>query len=61
MRVLTFVTVLLGTLGVVAGAMGMNFTTPLFESGATGFWITIGAMGLIAVVATLLARWRNWL
>lgn len=61
MRVLTFVTVLLGTLGVVAGAMGMNFKTPLFDSGAAGFWITIGAMALIAVVATLLARWRDWM
>ena len=41
MRVLTFVTVLLGTLAVIAGAMGMNFKAPLFDSGATGFWVTV--------------------
>ena len=61
MRVLTFVTVLLGTLAVIAGAMGMNFKAPLFDSGAPGFWITIAAMALIALVATVVARWRKWM
>ena len=61
MRVLTFVTVLLGTLAVIAGAMGMNFKAPLFDSGATGFWVTVTAMGGISLVATLLARWRKWM
>jgi Mg2+ and Co2+ transporter CorA len=61
MRVLTFVTVLLGTLAVVAGVLGMNFRAPLFETGAEGFWITIAAMALIALAATVAARWRHWL
>ena len=61
MRVLTFVTVLLGTLAVVAGAMGMNFKAPLFETGAAGFWWTIAGMALIGVVATVVARWRKWM
>lgn len=61
MRVLTFVTVLLGTLAVIAGAMGMNFKAPLFESGSLGFWATILGMALISIVATVLARWRKWL
>jgi Mg2+ and Co2+ transporter CorA len=61
MRVLTFVTVLLGTLAVIAGVLGMNFKAPLFDSGAPGFWVTIVAMGLIALVATAVARWRRWL
>jgi Mg2+ and Co2+ transporter CorA len=61
MRVLTFVTVLLGTLAVIAGAMGMNFKAPLFDTGAGGFWITVAAMALIALLATLFARWRKWI
>jgi len=61
MRVLTFVTVLLGTLAVIAGAMGMNFKAPLFDTGAQGFWVTVAAMGLLALVAILLARWRKWM
>jgi Mg2+ and Co2+ transporter CorA len=60
MRVLTFVTVLLGTLAVVAGALGMNFKAPFFDTGADGFWIAIGAMGAIVLLSTLFARWRRW-
>lgn len=60
MRVLTFVTVLLGSLAVVAGALGMNFTTPFFDSGDRGFWTAIVAMLAVAVVATAIARWRRW-
>ena len=61
MRVLTFVTVLIGMLAVIAGALGMNFKAPLFEAGTTGFWTTIGAMIAISIVATLIARWQKWL
>ena len=60
MRVLTFVTVLLGSLAVVAGALGMNFRTPFFDSGARGFWTAIGAMAAIVLAALGLARWRRW-
>jgi len=60
MRVLTFVTVLLGSLAVVAGALGMNFKTPFFDTGDRGFWISIGVMGAIAVAAVSIARWRRW-
>ncbi|MEO5565948.1 MAG: CorA family divalent cation transporter [Luteimonas sp.] len=61
MRVLTFVTVLLGTLAVVAGALGMNFKATLFDNGNSGFWITLGLMGAFAILATVLARWRRWM
>ncbi len=61
MRALTFVTVLLGSLAVMAGVLGMNFQVPLFDSGMRGFWIAIGAMAGIAVVATGIARWRHWI
>jgi len=61
MRALTFVTVLLGSLAVMAGVLGMNFQVPLFDSGMRGFWTAIGAMAGIAVVATGIARWRHWI
>jgi magnesium transporter len=61
MRVLTFVTVLLGSLAVVVGALGMNFKAPLFDSGERGFWSAIVVMLAIAVVGTGLARWRRWI
>ena len=60
MRVLTFATVLLGSLAVIAGVLGMNFSAPLFETGARGFWTAIGAMLAIAVAAIVLAWIRRW-
>ena len=60
MRVLTFFTVLLGSLAVLAGVLGMNFTVDFFHSGAEGFWITIASMAGLVVSATLFARWRRW-
>ena len=61
MRALTFVTVLLGSLAVMAGVLGMNFQVPLFDTGMRGFWIAIGSMAGIAAVATAVARWRRWI
>ena len=61
MRVLTFVTVLLGSLALVAGVMGMNFELAFFQSGARGFYTVTGIMGAAAVLAVLLALWRKWL
>ena len=61
MRALTFVTVLLGTLAVFAGILGMNFQAPFFDSGARGFWIAVVGMGLVALAAVVVARWRRWI
>jgi Mg2+ and Co2+ transporter CorA len=61
MGVLTFVTVLLGSLALVAGAMGMNFKAPIFDTGQAGFWTTVLGMGAISVVAVVVARWRKWM
>ena len=61
MRALTFVTVLLGSLAVVAGALGMNFKTPFFDTGDTGFWVSIGVMAGFALLAVAFARWRRWI
>ena len=60
MRALTFVTVMLGSLAVVAGVLGMNFQASLFETGSTGFWITVGAMAGFVVLALLIGHRRGW-
>lgn len=60
MHVLTFATVLLGSLAVIAGVLGMNFAAGLFDTGSRGFWIAVGGMVAIAVVAVVAARVRGW-
>ena len=60
MRVLTFVTVLLGTLALVAGVMGMNFELPFFKA-SSNFWLVTGAMAGGSLLAVLLALWRKWI
>jgi magnesium transporter len=60
MRLLTFATVLLGSLAVIAGVLGMNFRAALFETGSKGFWTTVGLMGLLVLAALLAARRRGW-
>lgn len=61
MRTLTFVTVLMGVLALIAGVMGMNFQMPLFEAGAAGFVAVVGAMLLFTVVSGWIARRRGWI
>ncbi|HEY5850147.1 MAG TPA: CorA family divalent cation transporter [Lysobacter sp.] len=60
-RVLTFVTVLIGVLAVVAGALGMNFEAPIFKTGMTGLTVAIVLMVAIAVAGVGLAKWRDWI
>lgn len=60
-RTLTFVTVLLGTLSVVAGTLGMNFAAPFFDTGGRGFWTAFAGMALVAVASIIVARWRRWI
>lgn len=59
-RRLTFLTLVMGSLGVIAGTMGMNYKVGFFES-RNGFWITIGAMVLIAVGLSIFARHKRWI
>ncbi|HWS77895.1 MAG TPA: CorA family divalent cation transporter [Thermomonas sp.] len=61
MRMLTFATVLLGTLAVFAGVLGMNFQVAFFETGARGFWIAVAGMSAFAAMALVIARWRRWI
>ena len=60
MRVLTFVTVLMGSLSLIAGVMGMNFGLAIFETGRNGFFTVLGVMGVVALVALAVGRWRRW-
>jgi Mg2+ and Co2+ transporter CorA len=61
MRALTFATVLLGSLALFAGVMGMNFELAFFQSGSKGFLIVTGIMGLITLASVLFALWRKWI
>ena len=61
MRTLTFATVVIGMLAVIAGILGMNFETPFFKAGTLGFTVAAGAMLLLTVAAILLGRQRRWL
>lgn len=56
---LTFLTLVFGGLGVIAGAFGMNYKTEIFET-ENGFMITVGVMILLAVGLTILARIKRW-
>ena len=59
MRRLTFTTLVVGGMGVVAGVLGMNFKQDFFDS-SNGFWIAVGIMFLITSTITLFAWRRNW-
>ena len=61
MQRLTVITLMAGALGVIAGIFGMNFEVTFFKSAETGFWLTIGAMALLVVVVTILAKIRRWI
>ena len=60
-KVLTFMTVILGASAAIAGVFGMNFETGFFKTGDAGFYVTIGLLVGFAVVATIYARHRRWL
>lgn len=60
MRVLTFVTVITGALASLVGALGMNFDASFFRTQDKGFWLAIGGLGLVTVMAVSVARWRRW-
>ncbi|AXK72022.1 hypothetical protein DWG18_06830 [Lysobacter sp. TY2-98] len=55
---LTVVTVAMGLAATLAGVLGMNFQAPLFDTGATGFYITASVIGAVLLVSGLWAAWR---
>ena len=58
-RRLTFLTLVTGTLGVIAGILGMNYKASIFEA-ENGFWIALGIMALVAIGLTIFARLKRW-
>jgi Mg2+ and Co2+ transporter CorA len=60
MKRLTLASVLLLPAVLLAGVMGMNFKIPWFEE-PRNFWVTVAAMGILAVATLLYARFRKWL
>lgn len=61
MRKLTFATVLMGVLALVAGVMGMNFQATFFDTGMAGFLVVIGSMVVLSVTAVWIGFRRSWL
>jgi len=60
-KVLTFLTALIGFCAAIAGVFGMNFETDFFSTGDTGFYTTIATLLLITLAFTVTARWKKWL
>lgn len=59
--VLTIVTVMIGAAGAIAGIFGMNFDTAFAHWGSTGFFLTIAAMMLVAMLVLVIAKLRRWM
>ena len=60
-KVLTYLTAVVGFCAAVAGVFGMNFETGFFASGDVGFYVTIAMLVTIIVGSAFFAKWRNWL
>jgi Mg2+ and Co2+ transporter CorA len=60
-KVLTFLTAVVGFCAAVAGVFGMNFETDFFKTGDFGFYFTIALLCAIIIVAAIVARWRKWI
>jgi magnesium transporter len=61
MRVLTVLTAIFLPLNLIAGIFGMNFEFIPLVHKADGFWIAMGAMGVIAVVLVVVFRRKRYL
>ena len=60
-KVLTFLTAIVGFCAAIAGLMGMNFKLAFFDTGLTGFSIVTGALIVTAALAVGYARYREWI
>jgi magnesium transporter len=57
---LTFLTLLTGSLAVIAGVLGMNFKADIFDI-ENGFWVTVAGLVMVAVTLTFFARFKRWI
>ena len=60
-RRLTFISILLGAVGAVAGVFGMNFETPYTQSGVLGFWLVMGTLFSFMVTFGAISLWKKWI
>lgn len=60
-RRLTFLSLMLGAIGAVAGIFGMNFETPYTQSGVTGFWTVIATLSLLVLISGIYSWFRKWI
>ncbi len=58
---LTFITLLVGGLGALAGIWGMNFEVEYFKAAEYGFWLTIGSMLLLVIILTTIGKIKKWI
>jgi len=57
---LTFLTLITGSLSVIAGILGMNFKVDFLDS-PNGFWVTIAGMSLMTLSLYSFARFKRWI
>jgi Mg2+ and Co2+ transporter CorA len=60
-KVLTFLTAIVGFCAAIAGLMGMNFKLAFFETGMMGFSLVTGGLVLVALISVAYARYREWI
>ena len=60
-KVLTFLTAIIGFCAAIAGLMGMNFKLAFFDTGLTGFSLVTGSLVVTAAIAVGYARHREWI
>jgi Mg2+ and Co2+ transporter CorA len=60
-RRLTFLSIMLGIIGAVAGIFGMNFETDYTKTGEVGFWIVIGTLMTIVTLSLVVSRLKRWI
>ena len=60
MGILTFATVVLGLLAMIAGMLGMNFKASFFDTETSGFLIAAGSMVVLGIVALVVGRLKRW-
>lgn len=60
-KVLTYLTAVIGLCAAVAGVLGMNFTAEIFDAGDRGFYGTVAGLIVVVIGATWIARWREWI
>jgi len=60
MKRLTFITIIVGSMSIIAGVLGMNFEETFFKS-PNGFWMAILAMGVLGIGLTGMAKVFDWI